>query len=63
VGKALRGVVVYFDGSGRIYNATAFFGVVDVTPRCDRLHSSMANAMAMAGLRYVCMRVCSRVYT
>lgn len=36
-------------------------GVVAVVPRCDVLQNSMAKAKLMAGLRYVCMRVGSRV--
>ena len=63
LGKVLWGVVVCFDGTGRIYNATAFLEVVAVVPRRDVLHNSMANAMAIAGLRCVCMLVSSSVYT
>jgi hypothetical protein len=53
LGTGLRGVVVCFDGSGRVYNA--FVGVVAVVPRCDVLQNSMAKAKLMAGIRYVCM--------
>jgi len=62
LGPGIGGVVVCFDGSGRICNAIAFVGVAAVVARCDVLHNSMAKAMLMAGLRYVCMRVGSRVW-
>jgi hypothetical protein len=59
LGTGIGGVVVCFDGSGRICNA--FVGVVVVVPRCDVLQNRMTKAKLMAGLRYVCMRVGSRV--
>jgi hypothetical protein len=61
LGTGLGGVVVRFDGSGRICNAIAFVGVAAVVARCDVLHNSMEKAMLMAGLRCICMRVGSRV--
>ena len=36
---------------------------MSVIPRCGVLHNSMAKAVAMAELHYVCMRVVGTEYT